>query len=165
MLTGYQAFLIFAVFVASGISFLPGKFLQIFVRITVAVVGIISFLFVSGGILWGIYFAAGFGARSFGQDGPRMLGAALVALYFAVCSLTCLPIIPNDYLRSLGLGLHFIYLPIAVYLTTLGAIDIPFSLRLGVYADRLSLGLIYAMLWFRMLEMQRPNRLNPETPN
>lgn len=94
-----------------------------------------------------------------------MLGAALVALYFAVCSLTCLPIIPHHYLRFLGLGLHFIYLPIVVGLIALSASAIPFSFRLGSYSNELSLGLIYVMLWFRMVDTQRPNYISPVTSN
>ena len=85
-----------------------------------------------------------------------MLGGALIALYFAVCSLTCLPIIPNHYLRNLGLGLHFVYFPIAAYLTTSSAMNLPFDLRLSSYGNTLSLGLIYAMLWFRMVDTQKP---------
>ena len=152
----YQALLIFAVFIASGISFLPGKFSQIFVRIVVAAVGIISCLLIVGGILWGIAFSAGFGARSFGQDGMRVLGGALIALYFAVCSLSCLPIVPYHFLRFWGLSLHFIYLPIALCLTTLNGMNLPFFFSLDRYAEALALGLIYAMLWFRMIDARKP---------
>jgi hypothetical protein len=151
----YRAILIFAIFIASGVSFLSGMFPRIFVRIIIAVVGIVGFLLISGGLIFGIGLAAGFGARSLGQDGLVVLGAVLVAVYFVVCTLTSLPILPNQYLRPIGLGLHFIYMPIAVFLTTLTETSLPFEYSLSRYATSLTLGLIYAMLWFRMVEAQK----------
>jgi len=157
----YQAFLVLAIFIASGLSFLNGKAPQIAVRITVAVVGITAALLILGGILFGIGFSAGFGARSFGPDGLRMLGAALLVLYFAACSLTCLLSIPTRYLCYSGLVLHFIFLPIVVFLTTFG---VPTGFRFGAYANELSLGLIYAMLWFRTIDTQTSNHSSPTSP-
>ncbi len=152
----YQAFLIIAVFIASGLSFLDGRFSQILVRLTVGVVGVVVAIAISGGILFGIGFSAAFGARSLGPDGLRILGAALLVLYFAACALTCLPLLPSQKVRTIGWGLHFVYMPIAAFLTTFSAIDLPWDLRLWSYSNSLSLGLIYAMLWFRIIDRQVP---------
>jgi hypothetical protein len=151
----YETLLILAVFIVSGISFLPGKVPRITVRLTVAVVGISGVLLIAGGMLFAFGFAAGFGARSLGQDGPRFLGGLLLVLYFAVCSLSCLPILSKRNLIMWGLGLHFVYLPVAVLLTALGT---PAGFFFYGYISSLSLGLCYAMLWFRMVGMEEFSR-------
>jgi len=158
----YQAYLIFAVFIASGISFLDGALPRILVRITTGLVGAVIAIAITGGILFGIGFSAAFGARSFGPDGPRMLGAALLVLYFVICALTCLPVWSARKLRFIGLVMHFVNMPIAVFLTTFSSIDLPWDMQLWSYGNSLSWGLIYAMLWFRMVEKQTPDNASAE---
>lgn len=150
----YGPFIIFAVFIASGISFLPGKFPRDFVRSTVAIVGIFYFLIVLGIIMQGNGFSAGVGAYPSGENVPRTLEDGLAGLYFVVCSLTCLPIILKRNLRSFGLGLHFIYFPTVVCLATMFT-SVSVWYRFGAFGGELSRGLIYAMLWFRMIDMQK----------
>ncbi len=93
-----------------------------------------------------------------------MLGAALLVIYFIACALTSLPILSGRYFRRFGLGLNFVFMPIAVLLASMTRFDLPFELRLYGFAQELSWGLIYAMLWFRMADMWNFDRPVSATP-
>ena len=154
----YSSYLILAVFIASGVSFFDGLYARLFVRLMIVVIGLVAGIGTSLALFFGIAISAGFDVTSLGPDWPRMIGDFMLDLYLGACVLTCVPLLPAQQLRTLVLGLHFILLPIATFLTTFSALSLPWEIRLAVFAHALSLGLIYAMLWFRMIERPIPLR-------
>ena len=151
----FPTYLIIAVFIASGVSFFEGLFAKFVVRLTTVVVGLVAGLAITLRILGAFAFSSDWGALAYGVDTLRLIGDATLLVYLGICVLTCVPLLPARQMLTLGLSLHFIVLPIAMFLTTFTALTLPWGIRLSAFTHNLTMALIYAMLWFRMLEKQR----------
>jgi hypothetical protein len=151
------AYLILAVFIASGVSFFDGLFARLFVRVTIVVVGFITAIGISLAIFFGFALSEDYSATSLTKEGPRMFGDAMLILYLGACVLTCVPLLSTRQLRTTGLVLHFVVMPVGAFLKTFSALSLPWEIRMSIFGHVLSLGLIYAMLWFRMAAQRLPH--------